>query len=68
MENAIIYIHGKYGTTEEAEYYKKFFNETDIIGFKYTSEYPWNFQKEFSKFFDDISEKYKKISIIANSI
>ena len=44
MENAIIYIHGKYGTAEEAEYYKKFFNETDIIGFKYTSEYPWNFQ------------------------
>ena len=68
MENAIIYIHGKYGTAEEAEYYKKFFNETDIISFKYTSEYPWNFQKEFSKFFDDISEKYKKISIIANSI
>ena len=68
VENAIIYIHGKYGTAEEAEYYKKFFNETDIIGFKYTSEYPWNFQKEFSKFFDDISEKYKKISIIANSI
>ena len=68
VKNAVIYIHGKYGTAEEAEYYKKFFNETDIIGFKYTSEYPWNFQKEFSKFFDDISEKYKKISIIANSI
>ena len=68
MKNVVIYIHGKYGTAEEAEYYKKFFNETDIIGFKYTSEYPWNFQKEFSKFFDDISEKYKKISIIANSI
>lgn len=68
MKNAVIYIHGKYGIAEEAKYYKKFFNETDIIGFKYTSEYPWNFQKEFSKFFDDISEKYKKISIIANSI
>lgn len=68
MENTIIYIHGKYGTAEEAEYYKKFFKEADVIGFKYTSEYPWDFQKEFSKFFDDISEKYKKISIIANSI
>ena len=68
MENAIIYIHGKYGTAEEGEYYKKFFKEADVIGFEYTSEYPWNFQKEFSTFFDDISEKYKKISIIANSI
>ena len=68
MENAVIYIHGKYGTAEEAEHYKKIFNEVDIIGFEYTSEYPWDFQKEFSTFFDDISEKYKKISIIANSI
>jgi len=46
VKNAVIYIHGKYGTAEEGEYYKKFFNEADIIGFKYTSEYPWNFQKE----------------------
>ena len=68
MENAIIYIHGKYGTAEEAEHYKKFFNEADIIGFKYTSEYPWDFQKEFSNFIDNIYTKYKKISIIANSI
>ena len=68
MENAVIYIRGKYGIAEEAKYYKKFFEEADIIGFEYTSEYPWNFQKEFSTFFDDISKKYKKISIIANSI
>ncbi|WDD87941.1 alpha/beta hydrolase [Fusobacterium nucleatum] len=68
MKNAIIYIHGKYGTAEEAEYYKKFFNKADIIGFKYTSEYPWDFQKEFSNFIDNIYTKYKKISIIANSI
>ena len=68
MENAIIYIHGKYGTAEEAEHYKKFFNKADIIGFEYTSEYPWDFQKEFSNFIDNIYTKYKKISIIANSI
>ena len=68
MKNAVIYIHGKYGTAEEAEYYKKFFNEADIIGFEYTSEYPWDFQKEFSNFIENIYTKYKKISIIANSI
>ena len=68
MKNVVIYIHGKYGTAEEAEYYRKFFNETDIIGFEYTSEYPWDFQKEFSNFIDNIYTKYKKISIIANSI
>ena len=68
MKNVVIYIHGKYGTVEEAEYYKKFFNEADIIDFKYTSEYPWDFQKEFSNFIENIYAKYKKISIIANSI
>ena len=68
MKNVVIYIHGKYGTAEEAEYYKKFFNEADIIGFEYTSEYPWDFQKEFSNFIENIYTKYKKISIIANSI
>lgn len=68
MKNAVIYIHGKYGTAEEAEHYKKIFNEADIIGFEYTSEYPWDFQKEFSNFIDNIYTKYKKISIIANSI
>ena len=68
MKNAVIYIHGKYGTAEEAEHYKKIFNEADIIGFEYTSEYPWDFQKELSIFIDNIYAKYKKISIIANSI
>jgi len=68
VKNAVIYIHGKYGTAEEAEHYKKIFNEADIIGFKYTSEYPWDFQKEFSNFIENIYTKYKKISIIANSI
>jgi len=68
VKNVVIYIHGKYGTVEEAEYYKKFFNEADIIGFEYTSEYPWDFQKEFSNFIENIYTKYKKISIIANSI
>ena len=68
MKNVVIYIHGKYGTAEEAEHYKKIFNEADIIGFEYISEYPWDFQKEFLNFIDNIYTKYKKISIIANSI
>ena len=68
MKNAVIYIHGKSGTAEEAEHYKIFFNEADILGFEYTSEYPWDFQKEFSIFIDNIYTKYKKISIVANSI
>ena len=60
MKNVVIYIHGKYGTAEEAEHYKKIFNEADIIGFEYTSEYPWDFQKEFSNFIDKFIQNIKK--------
>ena len=60
MKNAVIYIHGKYGTAKEAEHYKKFFNEADIIGFEYTSEYPWDFQKEFSIFIMIFIQNIKK--------
>ncbi|MDC7956436.1 alpha/beta hydrolase [Fusobacterium simiae] len=68
MKNVVIYVHGKGGTAEEAKHYKNLFKEADVKGFEYTSEYPWDFQKEFSNFFNDISSKYKRISIIANSI
>ena len=38
MKNAVIYIHGKGGNTDEAYYYKKFFSdEYDVIGFDYKS-------------------------------
>lgn len=43
MKNVVIYIYGKYGIVEEVEYYKKFFNEVDIIGFEYIFEYFWDF-------------------------
>ena len=69
MKNVVIYIHGKYGTAEEAEHYKKFFNdEYKIIGFDYKSEFPWDAKIEFSKFFDSIVSEYDDIYLIANSL
>lgn len=69
MKNAVIYIHGKGGNAEEADYYKKFFSdEYDIIGFAYKSELPWDTKEEFPKFFDFIAPQYGKIFLIANSI
>lgn len=69
MKNAVIYIHGKGGNAEEANHYKKFFNdEYEVIGFDYKSEFPWEAKKEFSKFFDYINLQYGSITLIANSI
>ena len=69
MKNVIIYVHGKGGNSEEANYYRKFFNyDFDIIGFDYKSENPWDAKSEFSDYFDSIIPEYNKTILIANSI
>lgn len=69
MKNVIVYVHGKGGNVEEANYYRKFFNDDfDIIGFAYKSENPWDAKAEFSDYFDSIIPEYNKTILIANSI
>ena len=69
MKSVVVYIHGKGGSVEETHYYKKFFNDDyDVIGFDYKSELPWEAKAEFQKYFTDISSKYDRVILIANSI
>ena len=69
MKNVIVYVHGKGGNAEEANYYRKFFNDDfDIIRFDYKSENPWDAKSEFSDYFDSIIPEYNKTILIANSI
>lgn len=68
MKQLVIYIHGKGGNSEEAEHYKSLFPESDIIGFDYKSQNPWEAKKEFPAFYDLCSKEYNSIILIANSI
>ena len=69
MKNVIVYVHGKGGSAQEANYYRKFFDDNfDIIGFDYKSENPWDTKSEFSDYFDSITSEYNKTILIANSI
>ncbi len=69
MKNAVLYIHGKGGNAEEADHYRKFFNDQyEIIGFDYKAEFPWEVKSEFSQFFDAIALQYHEVILIANSI
>ena len=69
MKEVIVYVHGKGGSAQEANYYRKFFDDNfDIIGFDYKSEFPWEAKKEFEKYFADIFSKYNNVLLIANSI
>lgn len=68
MKKAIIYIHGKGGNAQEAEHYRDIFQTCDVIGFDYKSDTPWDAKQEFEEYFDNLSNVYDSVSIIANSI
>lgn len=68
MDNVVIYVHGQDGSRDEAEHYRPLFKDSDVIGFDYTSVFPWDAVKEFSAFFDSVREKYRSVTLIANSI
>ncbi|MDD6038311.1 MAG: alpha/beta hydrolase [bacterium] len=64
----VLYIHGKGGSADEAEHYRPFFLGTDVYGFDYQSENPWDAKKEFTEKVAELSEKYHRITLIAVSI
>lgn len=68
QRNLIIYVHGKGGAAEEAKHYQMLFPNSDVIGFDYHSQTPWEAKKEFLEFFEYHSNEYASITLIANSI
>ncbi|MGI0530492.1 alpha/beta hydrolase [Treponema socranskii] len=69
MKNAVIYVHGKDGSIDEADHYRKFFNDDyDVTGFDYKAKLPWQAKEEFQNYFDSVIPKYNEILLIANSI
>lgn len=68
MKKCVVYIHGKGGSTDEAEHYKHLFAGFDVIGFDYQAQTPWEAKTEFTNFFTEVAAKYEQISIVANSI
>ena len=68
MSRLVIYVHGKGGSAEEAKHYRLLFAESDVIGFDYQSQNPWEAKREFPRFFDLHSEGYNSVILIANSI
>lgn len=68
MEKALLYIHGKNGSAEEAEHYKPFFPDYDVIGLDYQVRTPWEVKEEFIEVWQQLCMRYESICIIANSI
>ena len=68
MDNLVIYVHGKGGTADEVKHYKPLFPESDVIGFDYKSQNPWDANSEFCRFYDWNSKGYDSVTLVANSI
>ena len=68
MKNIVIYVHGKGGSAEEAEHYKKLFPEADVIGFDYRAAAPWEAKEEFPQFFAEQRKRCNDLTLVANSI
>ncbi len=68
MDKVVIYIHGKGGNAGESLHYKSLFSDSDVIGFDYTAQFPWEAKEEFPSLLASICRNYKSVEIIANSI
>lgn len=68
LKKAILYIHGKGGSAEEADYYKEICNDYDVFGLDYKGTTSWETKDEILTEYENLHEKYQSVSIIANSI
>lgn len=68
MKRLVIYIHGKGGNAQEAEHYRSLFAGSDVVGFDYKAQNPWEAEREFSKFYALHSKGYDAVLLVANSI
>lgn len=68
MKQIVVYVHGKGGSAEEAEHYKPLFPDSEVIGFDYRAQSPWEARGEFSQFFAAQRARCGQLTLIANSI
>lgn len=67
-DSCIIYIHGLYGNSGEADFYSFYTNKYDVIGLDYKDGNPWEVKDKIIHEFSEISKRYKNVYVIANSI
>ncbi len=68
MKNMVVYVHGKGGSAAEAEHYKALFPDSEVVGFDYQFQTPWEAREEFLRFFSEQRKRCDSLTLIANSI
>lgn len=71
MDKAIIYIHGKGGSSKDTSHYITIFKDCDVIGFDYMSNNPWEaflyFTNKIESYIMTLQQKSNTHSIKAGS-
>ena len=68
MKKAIIYIHGKGGSSFEINQYKESCLGFDMVGIDYNEYLPWIVEKQIKSVYEKVEKTYEEIYILANSI
>lgn len=68
MKEALIYVHVKGGSADEAGHYAPLFPQGDVLGFDYRAQTPWEAREEFRAYFDARRREYDRVTLLANSI
>lgn len=66
--DAVLYIHGKGGSAEEAEHYRPLYPSCDVIGVEYKGGTPWEAGKEIHDAIAGMGADHDRVILIANSI
>ncbi|MCR5731394.1 MAG: alpha/beta hydrolase [Sphaerochaetaceae bacterium] len=66
--NAVVYVHGKGGSSSESEFFRSFFQDADVFGLDYKGSTPWESGKDIHSSIAELSKSYSNITVIANSI
>ncbi len=67
-KKVVVYIHGLYGSANEAENYSYLKDEYDVVGLDYQDGNPWELEDAIRNKFIKLTKSYKEVVIIANSI
>ena len=68
VRRAIVYVHGKGGSAQEAEHYRSLFPDAEVLGFDYRAQTPWEAKEEFQPYFAALKKRCGRVTLIANSI
>ena len=66
--NAVLYIHGKNGSADEAGHYRPFFPGSKVVGLDYRTFTPWETGQEIREAAEALEKEHGKLTLIANSI